>query len=100
MTQTIQQREGLPDDMRILLRDYPREAWPDHPHFARSIQNWMGAHQMFRQLGEITAKGPKGFWMIRYPLMNMRGAWPITVIYWCGTCAGITVGKIVRFFPS
>ncbi|MEP5089261.1 MAG: hemerythrin domain-containing protein, partial [Paracoccaceae bacterium] len=35
------------------LRDYPREAWPDHPNFARSIQNWMGAHQMFRKIGEI-----------------------------------------------
>lgn len=54
MTQHIlKQRQGLPSEMQILLRDYPREAWPDHPHFARSIQNWMGAHQMFRQLGEI-----------------------------------------------
>jgi hypothetical protein len=37
--------------MRTLLHDYPRDAWPDHPHFARSIQNWLGAHQMFRDLG-------------------------------------------------
>ena len=47
--------------MRVLLRDYPREAWPDHPHFARSIQNWMGAHQMFRQLGEITRKDAESY---------------------------------------
>ena len=40
--------------MQTLLRDYPREAWPGNPHFARSIQNWMGAHKMFNQLGEIT----------------------------------------------
>ena len=54
MTQTYTiQRDDLPEDMRFLLRDYPREAWPENPHFARSIQNWMGAHQMFRQLGEI-----------------------------------------------
>lgn len=47
-------RQGaLPDEMRILLRDYPRDAWPDHPNFAASIQNWMGAHRMFRRLGEI-----------------------------------------------
>lgn len=51
----------MPEDMGILLRDYPREAWPDHPHFARSIQNWMGAHQMFRQLGDITRKGAERF---------------------------------------
>lgn len=50
-------RQGpLPEDMRTLLRDYPRDAWPDHPNFARSIQNWMGAHHMFRQLGEIAQK--------------------------------------------
>lgn len=46
-------REALPQEMRFLLRDYPREAWPENPHFTRSIRNWMGAHQSFRQLGEI-----------------------------------------------
>ena len=49
----ITSREALPDDMRFLLRDYPRDAWPDHPNFAASIQNWMGTHQMFRRLGAI-----------------------------------------------
>jgi len=57
MNHTYDVRQGpLPEDMRALLRDYPRDAWPDHPNFAASIQNWMGAHQMFRQLGEITQK--------------------------------------------
>ncbi|GGE47693.1 cation-binding protein [Actibacterium pelagium] len=53
MTHTIDVRQGLPPEMQVLLRDYPRDAWPDHPNFARSIRNWMGAHHMFRQLGEI-----------------------------------------------
>lgn len=54
MTQhTTPQRQGLPKEMQILLRDYPRDAWPDHPNFTHSIQNWMGAHQMFRHLGEV-----------------------------------------------
>lgn len=52
-TQLELQREGLPVEMQVLLADYPREAWPDNPHFARSIQNWMSAHQMFRQLAAI-----------------------------------------------
>ncbi len=57
MTHTsIHQRQGLPEEMQILLRDYPRDAWPDNPHFARSIQNWMGAHEMFRRLGDINRK--------------------------------------------
>jgi len=57
----IENRTGLPDTMQTLLGDYPREAWPDHPNFARSIQNWMGAHQMFRQLAEITQSDTESF---------------------------------------
>ncbi|MEM7319444.1 MAG: hemerythrin domain-containing protein [Pseudomonadota bacterium] len=54
MTQlSINTREGLPTEMQTLLRDYPRDSWPGHPDFAASIQNWMGAHQMFRQLAGI-----------------------------------------------
>jgi len=52
--QTIFERTDLGEDMHVLLRDYPRDTWPGHPNFASSIQNWMGAHSMFRQLGEIT----------------------------------------------
>jgi len=54
MTQTYDiSRDALPQEMRILLRDYPRDKWLENPNFARSIQNWMGAHAMFRQLGEL-----------------------------------------------
>jgi len=54
MTQhDITVRQGLPEEMQTLLREYPRDAWPDHPNFAASIQRWMGAHTMFRQMAEI-----------------------------------------------
>ncbi len=54
MTQhSIHTRDGWPVETATLLADYPRAAWPDHPNFARSIQNWMGAHGGFRQLGAI-----------------------------------------------
>lgn len=56
MTQyDITVRQGLPEDMQTLLREYPRDAWPDHPNFAASIGRWMGAHTMFRQIAEIVA---------------------------------------------
>lgn len=61
MTHTIDTRQGLPDGMHNLLGDYPREAWPDHPNFARSIRNWMGAHSMFRQLSQITKDDTETF---------------------------------------
>lgn len=57
---TIRQ-EALPEDMRLLLRDYPRDAWPDHPNFAASIQNWMGAHVMFGQLAELIRLNTEGY---------------------------------------
>ncbi len=54
MEHTIHTRQGLPTEMQTLLRDYPREVWPGHPNFARSIQNWMGAHETFRQLAALS----------------------------------------------
>ena len=57
----IETREGLPPEMQALLREYPRDTWPENPNFAASIRNWMGAHQMFRQLGEITHTDTNAF---------------------------------------
>lgn len=62
MTQTaLAKRQGLPDDMALLLGDYPRDAWPDHPNFAASIGNWMGAHTMFRRLGAVVRTEAESF---------------------------------------
>lgn len=61
MTHHITTREGLPPEMRTLLRDLPRDGWQAHPAFARSIQNWMGAHQGFRQLGAIVQEDSETF---------------------------------------
>ncbi len=59
-THTVRQ-DALPQDMRILLRDYPRDAWPDHPNFAASIQKWLGAHDMFRKLGKAVRLNTEGY---------------------------------------
>lgn len=57
MTQNITvTREGLPTEMQALLRDYPRDTWPGHPNFAASIENWMGAHHMFRDLAWLVRR--------------------------------------------
>jgi iron-sulfur cluster repair protein YtfE (RIC family) len=61
MTHHILHRSGVPDDVASLLGDYPREAWPKHPHFARSIANWMGAHAGFRSLGQIARSETEAF---------------------------------------
>lgn len=61
MLHDIATRSGLPEDMQTLLRTLPRDGWPGHPNFAQSIQNWMGAHQMFRQLGRIVTEDTQTF---------------------------------------
>ncbi|MEL7115782.1 MAG: hemerythrin domain-containing protein, partial [Pseudomonadota bacterium] len=54
-------REGLPSDMQILLRDLPRDRWQAHPNFRRPTEQWMGAHQGFRQLGAIVQEDVEDF---------------------------------------
>ena len=41
-------RAGLPDDMRALLPDYPRERWGD-PTLAETARFWLGVHDNFRR---------------------------------------------------
>lgn len=49
-TETLETRPRLPDALRVLLEDYPREAWEAHPNFAGLVQFWMERHLMFRRL--------------------------------------------------
>jgi iron-sulfur cluster repair protein YtfE (RIC family) len=43
-------RSGLPDALRVLLEDHPREGWKAHPHFNGLVSFWLERHLMFRQL--------------------------------------------------
>jgi len=43
-------RTGLPDALRILVEQIPREAWQAHPNFGGMVQFWLERHLMFRQL--------------------------------------------------
>lgn len=48
-TYTIRQ-DAMPDEMRFLLDQYPRETWDVHPGFREKTKHWLGAHQMFRRV--------------------------------------------------
>jgi iron-sulfur cluster repair protein YtfE (RIC family) len=45
-------RTGLPDALRILLAEFPREGWEDNPHFEGLVRFWLERHMMFRRLTE------------------------------------------------
>ena len=46
----LRHRQALPDALRILLRDYPRERWESHANFDGLTRFWLERHLMFRQL--------------------------------------------------
>ncbi len=49
MSLDLETRSGLPEAMRILLAEYPREAWEADPNFSGLVAFWLQMHQGFRQ---------------------------------------------------
>ena len=53
-------RAGLPDALRVLLRDYPRDIWESHRNFDGLTRFWLERHLMFRRLhGMLTGEAEK-----------------------------------------
>ena len=46
----LETRTKLPDALRILMQDYPREGWEGHRHFEGLVRFWLERHLMFRQM--------------------------------------------------
>ncbi len=46
-------RDKLPDALRVLLEERPREAWEGDPNFSELIRFWLERHLMFRRLVEL-----------------------------------------------
>lgn len=43
-------RDGLPEALKELLRDYPRSDWRQDRNFAGLVEFWLDRHMMFRRL--------------------------------------------------
>ncbi len=55
MKDALENRSGLPEALRVLLAEYPREAWETNDNFGSLIQFWLERHMMFRRLlGSMT----------------------------------------------
>ncbi|MAY60709.1 MAG: cation-binding protein [Rhizobiales bacterium] len=54
-------RTGLPEDLRILVSQYPRETWQTHENLGEMAQFWLQRHDMFREMGKILT-GAIGDW--------------------------------------
>ncbi|MEO1638482.1 MAG: hemerythrin domain-containing protein [Pseudomonadota bacterium] len=49
-------RDGLPDALRVLVKEYPRETWETDPGFDELTRFWLDRHLMFRRLLEEVTK--------------------------------------------
>jgi hemerythrin-like domain-containing protein len=47
---SLDTRTGLPETLRLLLDDYPRDGWQADPGFHGLVSFWLERHMMFRQL--------------------------------------------------
>lgn len=50
-------RSGLPDALRVLLAEYPRELWEEDAGFSQLIRFWLDRHLMFRRIMEALRSG-------------------------------------------
>lgn len=48
----LDRRDGLPEPLRVLLAERPREGWREDPHFDGLVSFWLERHLMFRRLLE------------------------------------------------
>ena len=49
MDLSLETRPGLPDALRVLLADHPREGWEQDPNFHGLVSFWLGMHLHFRE---------------------------------------------------
>ncbi|WP_296428500.1 hemerythrin domain-containing protein [Yoonia sp.] len=46
----LAQRQALPDALRVLIEQFPRDAWEQHKNYSQLIAFWLDRHLMFRRL--------------------------------------------------
>ncbi len=46
----LETRTGLPESLRKLVSEYPRDLWEEHTHFDGLVRFWLERHQMFRKI--------------------------------------------------
>jgi hemerythrin-like domain-containing protein len=53
MSHDLESRTSLPDGLRVLLADYPRDAWKADPNFAGLVSMWLDRHLFFRRISNL-----------------------------------------------
>ncbi len=53
-TLELARRSGWPEDLRVLIAQYPREQWEGHANLGAMARFWLSRHDMFRELAAHT----------------------------------------------
>lgn len=60
ISETLTKRSALPDALRVLVTQFPRAEWANHPNYSQLIAFWLDRHMMFRRLmTELSADADK-----------------------------------------
>lgn len=46
----LENRQGLPEALRVLMEEFPRQSWSSNERFDGLISFWLDKHMMFRRL--------------------------------------------------
>ena len=57
----LETRAALPDALRVLVTQYPRDIWQSHRNFDALTRFWLERHLMFRQLLDRITGETQGF---------------------------------------
>jgi hypothetical protein len=57
----LDRRAGLPDALRVLLAEYPREGWEVHPNFTALTAFWLDRHLGFRRMQGLLLDETRAF---------------------------------------
>jgi len=60
-TLDLNARAGWPDELRVLIERYPREAWTGHGNLGAVAQFWLDRHAEFRALGKMLQEATGDF---------------------------------------
>ncbi len=61
MTLDLQERDGWPAELRLLIERYPHEAWTGHGNLGEVARFWLDRHAEFRALGKMLTAATDDF---------------------------------------
>lgn len=95
----LDSRHGWPDDLRLLIDRYPREAWPAHANLGEMARFWLHIHDQFRRYGGHLRDMGTEFREGRLDVGQYRARYPRHLSQFLGGLEGHHSIEDYQFFP-